>query len=100
MDVEVKFWLQHLGVQNLVNVKKEEIMLDDALILSGMKSVKTPPKKEYLCGQQYYIDEEATKKKHVLEETKSTPNVSLLQNLTIFNGEDFQEPLLDKDNAL
>ena len=77
----------------------EAIKLDDVLILSGMKSIKTPPMKEYLCGQQHYIDEEATKKKHVLEETKSTPNVPLFQNLTIFNDEDFQEPLLAEDNA-
>ena len=87
-------------MQNLVDTQKEAIRLDDALILSGMKSIKTPPMKEYFCGQQHYIDEEATKKKHVLEETKSTPNVPLFQNLTIFSDEDFQEPLLDKDNVV
>lgn len=52
MDIEVKFWLQCLGVQNLVDTQKEAIRLDDALILSGMKSIKTPPMKEYLCGQK------------------------------------------------
>lgn len=89
MDVEVKIWLQRLGMQNLVNVQKEAIRLDDALILSGMKSMKTPPTKEYLYGQKQYVDEEA----------KPTPKVAHFQNLTVFNDGDFKEPLLAKDGA-
>ena len=50
MDVEVNLWLQRLGMKNLANVQKEAIKLDDALILSGVKSIKTYPTKEYLCG--------------------------------------------------
>ena len=100
MDVEVKIQLQHLGMKNLINVQKEAIGLDIALILSGMKSIKTPPMKEYLCGQQQHIDEKATKNKRVLEKAKPTPKVAYFQNLIVFNDGDFKRPLLAEDGAL
>ena len=100
MDVEVKFWLQHFGMQNLVNVQKEATRLDDALILSSMKSISTPPTKEYHCRQRQFLDEKATKKKHVLKEAKPIPNVSHFQNLTVFNDGDFKKPLLAEYGAL
>ena len=48
MEVEVQFGLRRLAVKSLVDAQKEAIKLDDDLILSGLKSTRTPQMKDYL----------------------------------------------------
>ena len=97
MQTEIKFLLLCLKVKTLQDAQKEAIILEDEMILSGMKCKEIIEEGICLCEQQNYLKKKPKQKSLILKTIKSTPPI--YQSLTVFNYKDLQSPPVSESTS-